>query len=130
MLINAEAGDYTFTSNGETNTNSPVNGALTGVYASTVVPSGSYILTNESGVVGFRKADGSTNYVTANHAYLTADGTGAGILDIDFGGVTGITNTNCTNDTNIGGVYNLTGQRVSQPTKGMYIVNGKKVMIK
>ena len=130
VLINAEAGDYTFTSNGETNTNSPVNGALTGVYASTVVPSGSYILTNESGVVGFRKADGSTNYVTANHAYLTADGTGAGILDIDFGGVTGITNTNCTNDTNIGGVYNLTGQRVSQPTKGMYIVNGKKVMIK
>ena len=27
-------------------------------------------------------------------------------------------------------VYNLSGQRVSQPVKGLYIVNGKKVIIK
>lgn len=27
-------------------------------------------------------------------------------------------------------VYNLNGQRVSQPTKGLYIVNGKKTMVK
>ena len=27
-------------------------------------------------------------------------------------------------------VYNLKGQRVSQPTKGLYIVNGKKTIIK
>lgn len=27
-------------------------------------------------------------------------------------------------------VYNLSGQRISQPTKGLYIVNGKKVIIK
>ena len=27
-------------------------------------------------------------------------------------------------------VYNLNGQRVSQPTKGLYIVNGKKVVVK
>jgi hypothetical protein len=26
--------------------------------------------------------------------------------------------------------YNLAGQRVSQPTKGLYIVNGRKVVIK
>ena len=26
--------------------------------------------------------------------------------------------------------YNLKGQRVSQPTKGLYIVNGKKVIMK
>ena len=28
------------------------------------------------------------------------------------------------------GYYNLNGQRVAQPTKGLYIVNGKKVVIK
>ena len=27
-------------------------------------------------------------------------------------------------------VYNLSGQRVNQPTKGLYIVNGKKVLVK
>jgi hypothetical protein len=29
-----------------------------------------------------------------------------------------------------GEVYNLQGQRVAQPTKGLYIVNGKKVVMK
>ncbi len=29
-----------------------------------------------------------------------------------------------------GAVYNLNGQRVAQPTKGLYIVNGKKVVLK
>ena len=29
-----------------------------------------------------------------------------------------------------GEVYNLNGQRVAQPTKGLYIVNGKKVVVK
>ena len=29
-----------------------------------------------------------------------------------------------------GEIYNLAGQRVAQPTKGIYIVNGKKVLIK
>ena len=29
-----------------------------------------------------------------------------------------------------GEIYNLNGQRVAQPTKGLYIVNGKKVVIK
>ena len=28
------------------------------------------------------------------------------------------------------GCYNLAGQRVARPTKGLYIVNGKKVVIK
>ena len=32
--------------------------------------------------------------------------------------------------TNEKSVYNLSGQRVANPTKGLYIVNGKKVIIK
>ena len=31
---------------------------------------------------------------------------------------------------NVEGYYNLAGQKVAQPTKGLYIVNGKKVIIK
>ena len=29
-----------------------------------------------------------------------------------------------------GTYYNLAGQRVNNPTKGLYIVNGKKVIVK
>ena len=69
--------------------------------------------------------------VPAGKAYLLAsDITSAPELTINFGDVTAITNTNRTNDTNTREVYNLNGQRIAQPTKGLYIVNGKKVAIK
>ncbi|MBR1558412.1 MAG: InlB B-repeat-containing protein [Prevotella sp.] len=43
---------------------------------------------------------------------------------------TGITNNNRETITNNGEFFNLAGQRVAQPAKGLYIVNGKKVVIK
>ena len=48
VLINAEAGDYTFnaTETQTTKAASPVSGALTGVWAETTVPEGSYVLQN------------------------------------------------------------------------------------
>ena len=42
---------------------------------------------------------------------------------------TGIDNIKA-NDAQNGEVYNLNGQRIAQPTKGLYIVNGKKIIIK
>ena len=41
--------------------------------------------------------------------------------------VKGVTDVKETNDNNI---YNMNGQRVGQPAKGLYIVNGRKVVIK
>ena len=105
--------------------------ALTGVYQKTVVPSGSYILTKKDDVVAFRKADGSTNTVEANRAYLTATGASAPMLNISFGGgTTGIGNVSNLMEEGRGEYYNLNGQRVAQPNKGLYIVNGKKIVIK
>ena len=71
--------------------------------------------------------------VPAGKAYLLAsDVAGAPeYLGFDFGGTTGIKsvdNGQLTVDSSE--VYNLAGQRVAQPTKGLYIVNGKKVIIK
>ena len=52
-------------------------------------------------------------------AFIPLDGetTGVNTLDVERG-------------TMNGEVYNLNGQRVAQPTKGLYIVNGRKVVIK
>ena len=58
---------------------------------------------------------------------------GARAINVDWGDgeTTQITTTNYTNDTNYdGSVYDLQGRKVSNPTKGIYIVNGKKVVIK
>ena len=51
-------------------------------------------------------------------------------FDVDEEGGTTSINTVQGSGFRVNGYYNLNGQRVAQPTKGLYIVNGKKVVIK
>ncbi len=120
------------------------NGALTGVYvdanASTgynpiaYVPADSYVLQNGASGLGFYKVQtANTIKITSFRAYLTAPAK-VKALSISFedGNTTGIESVQDeelkANGSEI--YYNLSGQRVANPTKGMYIVNGKKVIIK
>ena len=68
----------------------------------------------------------------ANKAYLTVVTGGAPslIAIFDGGQTTGIDAVKGSEFTVDGEYYNLAGQRVAQPTKGLYIVNGKKVVVK
>ena len=75
----------------------------------------------------FKKSTG-VGTLAAGKAYLDLTG-GAPELGVDFGGTTGIDNVQ-SSKVNVQSYYNLAGQRVAQPTKGLYIVNGKKVIIK
>ena len=49
---------------------------------------------------------------------------------INFGGLTGIDEPRDKKENVELKIYNLNGQRVQNPTKGLYIVNGKKIIIK
>jgi hypothetical protein len=55
--------------------------------------------------------------------------TARAMFDLDENDVTAIEAVK-TNNVENGQFFNLAGQRVAQPTKGLYIVNGKKVVIK
>ena len=71
--------------------------------------------------------------VPAGKAYLlVSDVTSARTLTIEFGDKeTGISTVKGEEFmVNGSEIYNLQGQRVAQPTKGLYIMNGKKVIIK
>ncbi len=80
----------------------------------------------------FKKAQAQGATLRANRAYLSTTfdvGTGAPSLDLTFGDeTTNIQNIERTINDNQ--YYTLDGRRVAQPTKGLYIVNGKKVVIK
>ena len=68
--------------------------------------------------------------IEVGKAYLEFNGTvEAAAFNLDLGETTGISAIENAQMTD-GNVYNLNGQRVAQPTKGLYIVNGKKVVIK
>lgn len=69
--------------------------------------------------------------IPANKAYLLASDVPATSRDLDLNigdDVTGIKNVKVGTEDNI--YYDLSGRRVLYPTKGLYIVNGKKVVLK
>ena len=96
-----------------------------------------YRLTMHNGTdLGFwwGKAEGAAfDYYTGNRAYLAVPNTAAAAKGgfLLFDETTGIESlpqaTNQKGDTEW---YNLAGQRVAQPTRGLYIVGGKKVSVK
>ena len=86
-----------------------------------------YALGKKGVVVGFVKVKSGVT-IPAGKAYLTLPATARDF--IGFGeDVTGVEvvkqESKADNE-----YFNLAGQRVAQPTKGLYIVNGKKVIIK
>ena len=88
--------------------------------------------------LGYKTSDGVGFYKYTNAAapagiiYISALDAGANFLGIDLGDgeTTGIESVDKPQTTTNREVYNLAGQRVAQPTKGLYIVNGKKVLVK
>ncbi|MBR1548597.1 MAG: hypothetical protein IJ637_07730 [Prevotella sp.] len=88
----------------------------------------------DSDPLKFGKIDETGFVVPANKAYLSVPAgnfASAPVLSIVFGDseTTGVKKISESSMGNLP-VYNLAGQRVSQPQKGLYIVNGKKVVIK
>ena len=91
---------------------------------------------------GGTEADGNFYYLANDQFHLATSGTlqsgkaylqipaTARDLSITFGDATDIGATLKNKEIENKEVYNLSGQRVAQPKKGLYIQNGKKVIIK
>ena len=89
--------------------------------------------TGSSDPLIFATFDPSTVAIPSNKAYLkVADGGSARQLTCVFDDeATGISATLMNSEERIvNSIYNLAGQRVAQPTKGLYIKNGRKVIVK
>jgi hypothetical protein len=92
----------------------------------TVTGDGSiYVLNSVGGKVGFYPLK-SGNKLEAGKAYLQIGGSARGF--IGFEGATGINEVNVNKAAaKTGKIYNLNGQIVSKPSKGLFIVDGKVV---
>lgn len=85
--------------------------------------------------IGFYKLNSTVTSVPGNKAFLVLTSTEAQaksfVLSFDDGETTGIETINVEkNATEDGVYYDLQGRRVEHPTRGIYILNGKKVVIK
>ena len=90
-----------------------------------------YILNNAGGVVGFYKANGQT--VGTNRAYIQIDESTPVKGFIALPGSdeeTAIETMRDGENEKMSAIFDLSGRRVAKPTRGLYIVNGKKVLVK
>ena len=106
--------------------------ALLGTAAATNVTEAAYVLGNVEGVVGFYTAAMTEGaWLNNSHkAYLPKTaGMNAASYSFRFGeGTTGIENVEVESASNV--IYDLTGRRVEIAERGIYIINGKKVLVK
>lgn len=103
-------------------------GLLTGVLEDTPAPVGSYVLQNHTaeGLAFYPVTEGTVPTVKANRCYLTLESGQAPMLRL--GGTTVVCPVEA-ESSNI--VHDLLGRRVESPIqKGVYIVDGKKVLVK
>ena len=124
VLLKGEQGNYTIP---VVATAAEATSALVGVLEATEVAAPIYVLLNGEQGVGFYKTT-ATFTVGANTAYLP--GTVGGVRSFigfrnEATGIKALTTIELD-----GKVYNMNGQRVAAPQKGLYIVNGKKTIIK
>ena len=88
-----------------------------------------YVLSKKGEEIGFRKWTGGN--LGAGRVYLPAPAANArefiSFSDSETTGIDAMHNSQCIMHNE---VFDLQGRRVAQPTKGLYIVNGKKVVIK
>lgn len=138
VILKGAAGTYSFegTTTATTYDNKLVANLTTlGTYSYETANSGAgyYIL---AAGPSFKASNGYTagtasTFLAAGKAFLpkaNVDG-GAHELSLNFGDVTAINKVEAKKVEN-GVFYNIAGQQVAQPTKGLYIVNGRKVVIK
>ncbi len=115
---------------GSNYSNAPVSGtALTGNYFAIPFDGATnYVLGTDGTKVGFFHWDGTT--LKANRAYIAGEAAGGAkgfYLDDSF--ATAIQKLTDAADGNAI-YYDLSGRRVAEPKQGLYIVNGKKVVVK
>ena len=123
VILAGAATTYNF---GITTGGSVGSNALTGTVAAIARPDGSYILSNGTSGVGFYK-DGATT-IPGFKAYLAAGG--GGVKTFRFNEETAIEALESAKEAGSAKIYNLAGQRVTKAKKGIYIVGGRKVVIK
>lgn len=90
-----------------------------------------YILADRTNGVGFYPLASYTedNQLAPHKAFLAVRKNQSAPDFIGFGDTTGINNVE-RGALNVEGCYTLDGRRVENPTKGLYIINGKKVLVK
>ena len=137
LLLNAPEGTYTIPVAATGTDYSSSNKLVAGTGAAVAYDANSgynYVLSVDgSNAMFMRIVDGTPATVPSGKAYLALDAAPSGARGLnlfDDEDVTGIDATLVNSEKVNSDVFDLSGRKVANPTKGLYIVNGKKYVIK
>ena len=125
LLVLGTPGTYQFEGTGTAAGTSYTSGLLTGVLQAEEITSG-YVLQTKNGVAGFYRV-GAAITVPANRCYLNTEAN-VKMLTLTFPDDDGVETLRNVEET--GEVFDISGRHVNRTQKGVYIKNGKKVVIK
>ncbi|MBR0260038.1 MAG: hypothetical protein IJQ49_07225, partial [Prevotella sp.] len=129
VLKKTTSGNITMTPTSSNSSDDYSGNSLTGTMTNITNPGNAYVLNYKAATgAGFYKLS-SGGTIGANKAYLVSGAGAPEFFGFD-GNTTSINEVRGKMEDVSGEYYDLQGCRVSQPTKGLYIVNGKKVVIK
>lgn len=126
VLLKGDEGSYAIPVIASSSTDVSAN-IFVGVTEETKVNTLGIFVLMASPEVGFYKTTKAFT-VGAHTAYIPAGASARSFIDIVEGKTTGIRSID-NGQLMMDNVYDLQGRRVAQPTKGLYIVNGKKVFV-
>ena len=133
-VLVTKAGEYTASAVSVAETSASqinTNGNLTGVYQNTEAPVGSYVLQNHPATQGvaFYLVGEVKPTVKPFRAFIPAQDAKVKAIKVVFDGeATSI--KEITSDNTKAEIFDLSGRRVAKAQKGVYIINGKKVIKK
>ena len=98
--------------------------------AKDITSENSYVLANKTTGWGFYKVGASASALPMNKAYLVLPtNTPQSFVRCFFGNTTGLDSTPIQN-ASTNNIYDLSGRQIKVASKGIYIINGKKVLVK
>ena len=98
--------------------------------AKDITTENSYVLSNQSSLWAFYKVGAGATALPMNKAYLVLPENPASVIRFNLVGTTGLDLVGADNAAAQGKVYDLSGREVKAAAKGLYIVGGKKVIVK
>ena len=135
VVLKSTTGNITMSKTDNKSSDGYVGNSLKGTSVKITNPGNAYVLgyKTSAGVAFYKLSSNGT--LAANKAYLQANSSNAAhaffTFDVDetATGVDNIYAQDSEEDVDVK-IYDLQGRRVAKPTKGIYIVNGKKVLMK
>ena len=131
VLVTAK-GEYTATEASVAATaDTYTNGELVGTYKAMPAEENTFVLQKHGDYVAFFKVKDTKPTVNPFRAYIKAQNGAASkeFVNVIFdGNTTGISNVNNQGNADNDIIYDLSGRRVNKAHKGVYIINGKKIV--